>query len=522
MEKEKGLPEDWRERIRGKKVFFYNTSIGNLLNGGEKHINKIAHVLETFRIHKEVTLWWRPHPLELSTVESMRPELATKYKALRRQYEEEGWGILDTSADVNRAIAISDAYYGDWSSVIELYKVTGKPILLSNDGVEARVDKFCFDIQDFLIIDDNMWFISATMNFLFCMNLETFNVKKIIEIPKGNAFDQYNSCNILYSEGNLVLIPGCGENIFKYSINDQRFDCIKCQRKSHLIKFGGCYIYENTVIAIPMYHDGIIKYKVTNNQVLNEIKLDDDHDKIYSNISCIKDKYIYVVETGTNIVHKINLKNDLVEKIKVGNEKLRFSGIKRIDKDFLITLIDKKELLLWNEEKNFLVSLGFLPEVLYSGKGPFPEIIINGNDVYFFPDLSNSIFKFNIEKKEVWNIISFARNEYDQYYPFFTCTKIYNNKVFAFNFIRNSWITIDLLSNSINEYMMTISEENKKIIFQHSLFEKKTENATFCEQEDRKFFSLDNFIENVSINDKIETNKKEILCGGEIYNISIK
>ena len=78
------------------------------------------------------------------------------------------------------------------------------------------------------------------------------------------------------------------------------------------------------------------------------------------------------------------------------------------------------------------------------------------------------------------------------------------------------------MSNSINEYMMTISEENKKIIFQHSLFEKKTENATFCEQEDRKFFSLDNFIENVSINDKIETNKKEILCGGEIYNISIK
>ena len=31
-----------------------------------------------------------------------------------------------------RAIAFSDAYYGDQSSVVELYKKTGKPIMIQN------------------------------------------------------------------------------------------------------------------------------------------------------------------------------------------------------------------------------------------------------------------------------------------------------------------------------------------------------------------------------------------------------
>ena len=42
------------------------------------------------------------------------------------------WGIYDDSPEMNLAIAISDAYYGDPSSVVEVYKATGKPIMLQN------------------------------------------------------------------------------------------------------------------------------------------------------------------------------------------------------------------------------------------------------------------------------------------------------------------------------------------------------------------------------------------------------
>lgn len=62
----------------------------------------------------------------------MRPEVLQKYMLLKEQYIEEGWGIYDETADVDRAVVISDAYYGDGSSVAQLYKKTGKPVMIQN------------------------------------------------------------------------------------------------------------------------------------------------------------------------------------------------------------------------------------------------------------------------------------------------------------------------------------------------------------------------------------------------------
>ena len=78
-------------------------------------------------------LLWRPHPLIQATIESMRPQLWTEYDRLVRKYREEGWGIYDDTADLDRAIEISDAYYGDGSSsVVQVYQQTGKPIMMQN------------------------------------------------------------------------------------------------------------------------------------------------------------------------------------------------------------------------------------------------------------------------------------------------------------------------------------------------------------------------------------------------------
>ena len=67
-----------------------------------------------------------------ATLTSMRPELWEQYKSLVDEYRKEGWGIYDDSPELDRAIAVSDAYYGDWSSVVWLYKETGKPIMIQN------------------------------------------------------------------------------------------------------------------------------------------------------------------------------------------------------------------------------------------------------------------------------------------------------------------------------------------------------------------------------------------------------
>lgn len=216
MEADKIFPDNWKDIIRGKKVIFYNTSVGSLLGGREKHIEKMKWVFGVFKEHPEVVLWWRPHPLELSTIESMVPELRQQYVEMRVRYKEERIGILDESADLHRAIAVSDAYYGDGSSVVQLYKLTGKPVLYANDEILGWYKETLFDINDFVIAGNNIWFLSSKVNILFAMNVDTFELTEALKIPYGGALRQYMSYRIAAIGDYLVLVPGCSKWIVRF------------------------------------------------------------------------------------------------------------------------------------------------------------------------------------------------------------------------------------------------------------------------------------------------------------------
>jgi len=126
------MPEKWLKLIQGKKVILYNTSVGATLTNAVKVCDKLRYVFDFFRNRDDVVLWWRPHPLMKSTLHSMKPQFEAEYIALEKQYIEEGFGIYDDSPDLYRAICWSDAYYGDGSSVLSLYRVTGKPMMIEN------------------------------------------------------------------------------------------------------------------------------------------------------------------------------------------------------------------------------------------------------------------------------------------------------------------------------------------------------------------------------------------------------
>lgn len=132
------IPADWLRVIQKpdgswKKIILYNTSVTAFLKNSEQMLDKIRNVLDVFRENKDdVALLWRPHPLMISTIQSMLPELLDKYQKIAQYYKEAGWGIYDESTDLDRAIAISDAYYGDWSSVVQLCQKAGMPIMIQD------------------------------------------------------------------------------------------------------------------------------------------------------------------------------------------------------------------------------------------------------------------------------------------------------------------------------------------------------------------------------------------------------
>lgn len=131
------LPEEWDAKIRRedgsrRKVILYNTSIAALLERKERELKKMQSVFALMRDREDVILLWRPHPLSETTYRAMEPQLAERYREIVKQYKQEGWGIYDDTPDPHRAIAVSDAYYGDWSSLVELYRMTGKPIMIQD------------------------------------------------------------------------------------------------------------------------------------------------------------------------------------------------------------------------------------------------------------------------------------------------------------------------------------------------------------------------------------------------------
>jgi hypothetical protein len=52
------------------------------------------------------------------------------YQEIIAEYQKQSFGIFDASPDLDRAVILSDAYYGDPSSVVELFKVLGKPVMI--------------------------------------------------------------------------------------------------------------------------------------------------------------------------------------------------------------------------------------------------------------------------------------------------------------------------------------------------------------------------------------------------------
>ncbi len=135
-------PEDWKRKMEGKRVYFYNTSIAGMLENTENFLKKMRYVFDTFKETDDACILWRPHPLLQSTFESMRRDYLEEYDALVRYFKEENIGIYDDTPDIEVSIALSDAYIGDaGTSVISLFEAASKEVFILDNHVYEKPAK---------------------------------------------------------------------------------------------------------------------------------------------------------------------------------------------------------------------------------------------------------------------------------------------------------------------------------------------------------------------------------------------
>lgn len=139
------IAEEWKNQQNPKKgVVLYNSGVMAMLSGNcktwiEKTKNDLAYFGEN-----GVFVIWRPHPLLMATFEAMRPDNVDEYLMLTNWFMTNHIGILDESPNVELAIARSDVFTGDYSSIEMLCKTVGIPAIYDREEVVKKLDNIEF------------------------------------------------------------------------------------------------------------------------------------------------------------------------------------------------------------------------------------------------------------------------------------------------------------------------------------------------------------------------------------------
>ena len=130
------MPEEWKSALDGKIVFLLNTHLNSIINHSEEMIKEVEGLIAFFEKREDIALLWRPHPLSVETAKTMNIKTVRAYQQLVERFKELKNGVFDQTSDPHQAIALSNAYIGDWSSMVMMFGVTGKPIFIRTTALD--------------------------------------------------------------------------------------------------------------------------------------------------------------------------------------------------------------------------------------------------------------------------------------------------------------------------------------------------------------------------------------------------
>ena len=122
------IPKSWSKKIKNKWVVLFNTGVNDFVNEYPTYFYEIEKNLKTLKERENTIIIWRPHPLLMQAIIATDRRFLDDYRRISDWFKT--FGILDTSADLQRAVLLADEYYGDASSLCTLFKALNKKITL--------------------------------------------------------------------------------------------------------------------------------------------------------------------------------------------------------------------------------------------------------------------------------------------------------------------------------------------------------------------------------------------------------
>ncbi len=396
------LPPAWRQRALGKKIILYNTSLNAVLQIGALANTKLRAVFDFFRHRKDVVIWWRPHPLMKATLDSMRPQMAAEYRRLEKEYCEGDWGIYDDTSDVTRAVIWADGYYGDASSVENLFQKLNKPIMRENFFCRAD-QKWQPRWFTYMSVDKRTaWFlseISGTCPGLFQMDLDTDEVTfygQLLPEDEAQGLSHGLTHNVLAKIQNKIVMAPCFSTLgfIEYDCANQTFTehdspqelwCLAAQ-KEEAAAFAQAIVYQQSVFFIGNYQGIIVEYEGKEgryqyhttwaSRLQPDFPLTDLHFRPYS--ACLRGNVIYLPIENKAVILALRLDTMEAELIRLPFP-ARVSYIIHDGHDFLLLSVLEQTIIRWNQEtgafRRIELSIGRQGEETFRGCMPWGERI---------------------------------------------------------------------------------------------------------------------------------------------------
>ena len=443
------IPDEWLKIIEKpdgswKKIIFYNTSIAALLEHNEKMLEKMKDVFRIFKENKdEVALLWRPHPLIRTTIESMRPQLWIEYDKLVKQYKEDGWGIYDDSADLDRAVVLSDAYYGDGSSVVQVCQKVGMPVMIQDVEYLKEGKEEIVATEAIIKIKETYYFVPFNDKRLYKMdeNLQNLTCLKGFDEKRENGL----YIGIAYYEDRLFFIPKMAEKIAVFNLKTEEIKYITFKNdektNSKFSKFLNYHVEERYLYLIPYDYSEIVKLNMDSG-CIQKIKIGKKTArKICAGTSARIDGQIYIPCEEEKIIYQYNMRNDeVIECERVKNRKYRFVFAQGT-KMYFIPYEMKEHILIWETDGDCIREMEITADI---EECEFTHGIIYKGKLYLTSTYQKNNIWIDLHTEEMgtWLVLGNETPEYQYKYLSNMCQLLLfesEERLYLVNGITNEW-----------------------------------------------------------------------------------
>lgn len=457
-----GLSDARLEKMAGKKVYFYNTSISGMLVDTENFLKKMQYVFRCFEEHENACILWRPHPLLEATFHSMRPEYEEEYKKIKKYFVEKEIGILDTTADIEDSIALSDAYIGDaGTSVTALFGVAGKPVFILDNKIYDKSDADSWkkdygagfnDLEQdrFVIIQGNKLYVSEPYQYdyhYFC------------DLSKEICWGEYDTVYEINEK--WYVCPANAQDILvigKEGVEKK----IELQKKIKKGKaFSGTCKYKQYLLLIPLEYPFIVRYDTE----AEELQYFDNQTHVMRTEKgdgragvCIYQDSMYIFSTVDNKVCQMNMNSGEMTSIEIPiRSRCGCVAVHQYEDELWLMPYKGKVIVRWNILTGETREYDNYPENFVCAnpadgsvceERPFNLPVISGEYLYLTPNRSNLYLKLNIKTGEfsTWEP-PFGENTYSTFCWQESKKDKTNFKIYSYSNQRSCLYNIDLNTN---------------------------------------------------------------------------